>query len=74
MYDERNDDKPIFNITREAERHPKIDDKKLLGDYAIDPKLAREVVPISQKEFLIDMIKGIRHDIKMQEQTSIVSG
>ncbi len=65
MYDERNDAQPIFSISREAERNqPKVDGKVLMGEYGIDPKLAREVVPISQKEFLIDLIKGIRNDIK----------
>jgi hypothetical protein len=40
----------------------------------IDPKLAKEVHPISDKEFLIELIKGIRSEIALQDRSTIVQG
>ena len=66
LYDERKDMQPIFNIIRGTLRSCK-DTKGI--EHAIDPvymidaKLAKEIHPISEKEFLIELIKGIRNDI-----------
>jgi len=42
--------------------------------FQIDPRLAREIQPVTDKDFLIDLIKGIRYDIANQEKSTIVAG